>query len=157
VTTVYLLHFDRPFKHARHYMGSAIDLELRLAEHGRGPGARLLWWVHQAGISWRLARTWDGGRQRERQLKQRGHSLYCPICNPAPSTREVAAVTEQLPIGTRVRCDCPRFLTAAPIRKHIRHRPDGRIYFPPAAPHVGLQVLHQDDCPIALPALQVAS
>ncbi len=25
--TIYLLHFDRPFSHARHYMGSAEDLD----------------------------------------------------------------------------------------------------------------------------------
>jgi hypothetical protein len=81
-TVIFLLDFDRPFGHTRHYMGSAVDLELRLAEHGQGHGARLLWWVHQAGISWTLARTWSGGRQRERQLKQRGHTRYCPICNP---------------------------------------------------------------------------
>ncbi len=80
--TIYLLHFDRPFSHARHYMGSAEDLDVRLAEHATGAGARLLWWVRQAGISWSLARTWSGDRRRERQLKARGHARHCPICTP---------------------------------------------------------------------------
>jgi predicted GIY-YIG superfamily endonuclease len=86
VTTqvIYLLHFDRAFGHARHYMGSAQNLEQRLAEHRNGKGARLMFSVAHAGISWRLARTWTGGRRRERQLKaQVGHSRHCPICRSA--------------------------------------------------------------------------
>jgi hypothetical protein len=58
----------------------------------------------------------------------------------------VAAMMEQLPVGSPVRCACPRLLVAAPIHEHIRYRPDGRIYFPPAAPHVGLRVWHRPDC-----------
>jgi len=47
-TTCYLLHFDRPYigangkGMARHYSGSATDLQARLAEHDKGQGARLL-------------------------------------------------------------------------------------------------------------------
>ena len=33
-----------------------------------GTAARLLQVITQAGIDWRLARTWQGTRQRERQL-----------------------------------------------------------------------------------------
>ena len=81
--TVYLLHFERPFRHARHYLGSALHLDVRLAEHARGGGSRLLAHVVEAGIGWQLARTWHGGRQRERQLKrQGGHGRLCPICKP---------------------------------------------------------------------------
>jgi hypothetical protein len=85
-TVVCLLHFASPFKHASHYLGSALDLEQRLAEHERGAGARLSFHVRQAGIIWTLARTWVGGRQRERQLKQRGDARYCPICTPPRRT-----------------------------------------------------------------------
>jgi predicted GIY-YIG superfamily endonuclease len=88
--TIYLLHFERPFGHARHYMGSAEHLEARLAEHAAGSGARLLWWVRRAGIGWTLARTWAGGRQRERQLKARGHGRHCPICQPPRQPRRCA-------------------------------------------------------------------
>jgi predicted GIY-YIG superfamily endonuclease len=78
---VYLLHFSEPYRHARHYLGSTDNLERRLAEHRGGTGARLMEVVSEAGISFTLARTWPGGRQRERQLKkQGGRSRLCPLC-----------------------------------------------------------------------------
>jgi predicted GIY-YIG superfamily endonuclease len=78
---VYLVHFSEPYRHARHYTGWTTDLEARLAEHRAGRGARLLAVITQAGIDWTLARTWQGTRQRERQLKrQGGASRRCPIC-----------------------------------------------------------------------------
>ncbi len=54
----------------------------RLGEHAAGRGARLVEVITQAGISFRLARTWPGvTRARERQLKnQGGASRRCPIC-----------------------------------------------------------------------------
>jgi hypothetical protein len=54
----------------------------RLGEHAAGRGARLVEVITQAGISFRLARTWPGvTRARERQLKQQGGaSRRCPIC-----------------------------------------------------------------------------
>ena len=68
--TVYLLHFDQPYKHARHYVGwTARNVKRRLAEHEAGRGARLLAVVRAAGIGWQLARLWPGGRARERQIK----------------------------------------------------------------------------------------
>lgn len=78
--TIYLLHFDRPYKHARHYCGWTDNLTARLARHAAGDGARLLAVVHAAGITWRLARTWDGPRARERQIKRAGAARYCPLC-----------------------------------------------------------------------------
>ena len=55
--TVYLLHFDQPYKHARHYVGwTARTVRCRLAEHEAGRGARLLAVVRAAGIGWQLAR-----------------------------------------------------------------------------------------------------
>jgi predicted GIY-YIG superfamily endonuclease len=83
--TVYLLHFDQPYKHARHYVGWAANLKRRLAEHEAGHGARLLAVVRAAGIGWQLARLWPGGRARERQIKrQGGHSRQCPLCGVTP-------------------------------------------------------------------------
>jgi predicted GIY-YIG superfamily endonuclease len=80
--TVYLLHFDQRYEHAGHYTGWAEDLDRRLAEHLGGRAARLIEVITQAGIGFRLARTWPGvTRARERQLKrQGGASRYCPIC-----------------------------------------------------------------------------
>lgn len=85
--TVYLLHFDRPYKHARHYIGWAANLKARLTQHERGQGARLLEVVRAAGIGWQLARTWPGDRYRERQIKtQGGASRCCPLCGITPRT-----------------------------------------------------------------------
>lgn len=83
--TVYLLHFDRPYHHARHYQGWATDLTTRLAAHATGHGARLLTVITTAGIGFRLARTWPGTRTRERHLKrQGGASRRCPLCGITP-------------------------------------------------------------------------
>jgi predicted GIY-YIG superfamily endonuclease len=87
--TVYLLHFERPYRHARHYTGWTRDLDARLKLHQRGAGARLLEVVAGAGISWTLARTWEGDRTRERQLKrQGGASRRCPICQAKDRARQ---------------------------------------------------------------------
>ena len=53
-----------------------------MAEHLAGRGARLIEVITQAGIGFRLARTWPAvTRARERQLKrQGGASRHCPIC-----------------------------------------------------------------------------
>jgi hypothetical protein len=80
--TVYLLHFERPYKHARHCLGFADDLDRQLILHRAGRGARLVEVVVQAGISFTLARTWDGDRPLEQRLKN-GHNAparLCPLC-----------------------------------------------------------------------------
>jgi hypothetical protein len=88
--TVYLLHFDKPIENhtsgykrfVQHYLGLTDDLEHRLERHRQGNGARLPQVFHQRGISFILARTWDGGRDLERQLKNQKNSpaRLCPIC-----------------------------------------------------------------------------
>jgi len=79
---VYLLHFVEPYKHARHYLGCADDLSVRLAEHRAGTGARLMQVVARAGISWVVARTWPGWRRLEYKLKRQHNAPknLCPIC-----------------------------------------------------------------------------
>jgi len=39
--TVYLIHFNRAYKHARHYLGYSEHLDKRLTDHLCGMGARL--------------------------------------------------------------------------------------------------------------------
>jgi hypothetical protein len=81
--TVYLVCFDAPFGHARHYLGWAGpgNLTARLSHHAAGTGANLLRHVARAGISWELVRTWPGDRHLERRLKNRGgHARLCPTC-----------------------------------------------------------------------------
>ena len=61
------------------------DLRSRLAEHEAGRGARLLEVIRDAGLGWKLARTWPGDRKRERQIKdQGGASRHCPECGVRP-------------------------------------------------------------------------
>lgn len=87
IGTVYLIHFDRPFGHAKHYTGWASDLDARLWHHRNGTGARLLAVVRQAGIGWQVARTWQNvDRHYERALKkQGGASRRCPLCGIKPT------------------------------------------------------------------------
>jgi predicted GIY-YIG superfamily endonuclease len=78
---VYLIHFDQVYKRVRHYIGSADDLDARLAQHRAGNGARLMEVITDAGIAWRVARTWKGDRKFERQLKRRKEApALCPLC-----------------------------------------------------------------------------
>ena len=81
---IYLIHFSRPFKHARHYLGYAEDIDARLARHYNGRGSRLCQIVAEAGIELTIVRKWNGDRKRERAIKNLGRSgcVLCPICNP---------------------------------------------------------------------------
>jgi hypothetical protein len=101
--TVYLLHLSElyvpypdapPWSCARHYTGwaggGARGLARRLREHGTAHGSPLLLAARRAGISWELARTWPGTREREVQLKrQGGASRRCPLCGIVPRVLEV--------------------------------------------------------------------
>ena len=82
--TVYLIHSETKLHHAQHYLGSAKDVEARLRQHRKGAqagGAKLLHAMNQAGIAWRVVRTWDGGRRLEKQFKrQHNGPRFCPIC-----------------------------------------------------------------------------
>ncbi len=80
---IYLIHFDQPYKHARHYVGSADDVQARLHQHRAGAGARLTQVAVSAGIGLVLARVWPGGRAEERLLKvsyKHCFTTLCPIC-----------------------------------------------------------------------------
>jgi hypothetical protein len=91
IGTIYLIHFERPIGghprggprlFARHYLGHAVDLEARIAEHRRGQGSRLMAAVAAAGINFVVARTWPGDRALERRLKRRHDSPgLCPMCS----------------------------------------------------------------------------
>lgn len=79
---VYLLHFNQPYQHARHYLGYADDITRRLKDHRKGTGARLTQVLKANRISFRLAATWPGAdRHFERRLKNRKNAAkLCPIC-----------------------------------------------------------------------------
>jgi len=79
---VYLIHFDSPYKHAKHYLGYTENLESRLDRHHSKNGSKLLRAVENAGIGFTVVRIWpDGDRNFERQLKnQKNTSRFCPVC-----------------------------------------------------------------------------
>lgn len=83
---VYLIHFKTPYKHAEHYLGSAVNLVARLDAHRRGTGARLMEVIVEAGISWEISKIWkcdtpELARLLEARLKRRSNDKrLCPIC-----------------------------------------------------------------------------
>lgn len=79
---VYLIHFDPPYKHAKHYLGFAEDVLPRVWAHQTGHGARLTQVAVDHGCNLVLARVWeDGDRKLERKLKRRKNApKLCPIC-----------------------------------------------------------------------------
>lgn len=82
---IYLLHFEKPYHHAKHYTGWTPNLPRRLDAHAAGRGARLMAVIAEAGIGWHLARLWIGTRAQERALKrQGGASRRCPLCGVTP-------------------------------------------------------------------------
>lgn len=94
---VYLLHFETPLHHARHYLGvTRRGLGIRLVEHYSGRGAKLMAAVVAVGIEVRLARTWPAGRDGERALKRwKKNPALCPLCQQgqgtAPSARSAVS------------------------------------------------------------------
>lgn len=79
--TIYLLHFDQPLAHAKHYIGWTDNLPQRIQDHASGNGARLMQVLRDAGIGFQLVRTWCGTRTDERRLKRRkGTPRLCPVC-----------------------------------------------------------------------------
>ena len=79
---IYMLHFDRPYRHARHYVGWTDDL---LDRHATGYGARLVAVIWAAGIGFTLVRICEGTRRTERAIKNAGGAVrYCPVCTPRP-------------------------------------------------------------------------
>lgn len=79
--TLYILCFDKPYFHARHYIGSTADFDARVAEHRTGRTTPLLKAILEAGIGFTAHIIGEGGRSEERQLKrQRNSARHCPRC-----------------------------------------------------------------------------
>ena len=80
---VYLLHFSRPYKGARHYIGYSDDIYARFQTHISGRGNPLVKACVDSGIVVTLVRVWQGADHTfERKLKNRKNSqALCPCCN----------------------------------------------------------------------------
>ena len=84
---VYLIHFNQPLHHARHYIGKARLLKERIKRHKSGNGARILQVCNERGIEYNVVRIWDEKTEvaavLERRLKKMKHAReFCPVCNP---------------------------------------------------------------------------
>jgi hypothetical protein len=98
--TVYVLHIDPPFKHARHYIGFTPDRTAarRVAEHLNGSfrGNPLIKAALNAGCQVRLAHEFPGAsREFERWLKDRKDvRRWCACCGvgarPVPSATSIS-------------------------------------------------------------------
>jgi predicted GIY-YIG superfamily endonuclease len=78
---VYVLHFEPAYRHARHDVGWARDVDARVAEHLAGAASPLVRAAVLAGASVAVALTYAGSRQLERRLKRwRSTWKFCPIC-----------------------------------------------------------------------------
>lgn len=79
---VYIFHFDPPLKHARHYIGTTDDLEQRIHDHlYTTEGSPFVKACIENGSSIYLAKEMEGGRKKERKLKNyKKTSQLCPIC-----------------------------------------------------------------------------
>jgi len=86
---VYLLHFDRPFRHMRHYVGAAADLlalELLIANPGMHTRSSMLIAAKKAGVRFTIGRIWRGGAERADLVRShQNHTRHCDICTCARS------------------------------------------------------------------------
>jgi predicted GIY-YIG superfamily endonuclease len=98
---IYLLHFEEPYRHARHYLGWTGDLRRRLALHRKGrSGARLMHAVASAGVPWHCVARWLGTRDDERAMKRRRElASWCPTCRAERLARRAALTRERRKSG----------------------------------------------------------
>lgn len=82
IGTCYLLHFDGPYLHAKHYLGwSENGWEDRVALHLAGKGSPLVRAAVADGANIQLVRLFPSvTRHFERRLKEHGKAHLCPSC-----------------------------------------------------------------------------
>ena len=82
--TVYVIHFEPSFKHARHYVGftKRTDYMERINEHKEGKGSKLTQAAVKAGCKVQLVVVIeDATRHDERAIKNRKNTpKMCPTC-----------------------------------------------------------------------------
>lgn len=89
---VYILHFNRPHHHARHYTGCCTDLYGRMERHAHGQGACLTKALLGLGIGWTLGGLYcvsaDTMRKVERRIKNNKNAArFCELCSPEGNAR----------------------------------------------------------------------
>lgn len=93
---VYLLHYEKRYGHAQHYLGASKDVEARIAAHKAGNGGKLPQMFAEAGIGVQVARIWKTATKAEAfalEDKLKGRTTHngkrsggkrnvqlCPVC-----------------------------------------------------------------------------
>ena len=84
---LYVIHFDKPYKHAKHYTGIAIDVVKSMKEHRGGYGAKLMRVLKENNIGFKYNiigeyPTFSLAKAEEKRLKTKVKQPknYCPIC-----------------------------------------------------------------------------
>jgi hypothetical protein len=95
--------------------------------------------VKQAGGSFRLARTWTGGRDRERAIKNRHEApRLCPVCSPEPFPVQAGkSAARPEPVRPAVTLPPPE---ATPAQASAAPRPQASASGPEAWPWPGQPV-----------------
>ena len=111
---VYLIHFDKPLKHARHYLGySKDDVRGRVQKHRTGNGARLMEAARKNGISWHVSRIWEGDYELEHILKRQHNARHlCPTCIQEKIFERTFSVVRNARTGER-----------HPLRRAVKRQP----------------------------------
>lgn len=135
--TVYLLHFDPPFRHARHYIGFTPEdtAVRRIVEHLRGVGTPLVREAIKAGSQILVPHIWTGApREFERWLKaRRDTACWCPCCLARRSPGDGGRPVKPLPGPERMSA---RFLADKPVYP-VADRSLGEVYPPSCHPGEG--------------------
>ena len=130
---VYLLHFDRSYRHARHYIGFTQNLEQRLEEHRAGRGSPLIAAAIADGIDFQLAAIWEGDRHDERRLHRQKNTRarLCPICvasERAAATEPTVDLVDELLLSVLAAIPQPATLTALQAQLRRRGKRIGSIH-----------------------------
>ena len=97
VGTVYVLHLEPAYRHARHYVGwTAGDVDARVAMHLQGAGSPLLRAAVRAGVDVQLVATYPGSRHLERRLKR----WHTPGSSAPPAAHGAAGAPADAPRRT---------------------------------------------------------
>lgn len=127
----YLLHFQRFYHHARHYLVYSDDLDARVAAHRAGRGSPLVAAAVRDGIDFELAATWPGDRHEERGLHRYRNSprRLCPIClderDPPPSATALRDASDDGLVGALDELGEP--VTLAVLQAHLRRQGIPRV------------------------------
>lgn len=93
IGTIYVFHFSKPYRHARHYIGWTRNLKYRWMHHRNGNGSPLLKAVMQDGGEPILVKKLTGDRNLERKIKNlKNPRNFCPVCKKGKPMGEYLSV-----------------------------------------------------------------